>query len=355
MAISHTALYGEESREIPLNAYYNEYFKKSLGDIHIAETGLDIYTKLPVNKTRIIREKAIQILLELKPESFEYDSSIQRSRLEWLESLVDYIYTRGSLVCEEISGDKQSINKIGELMQSIEEFGYGIVDSFLNKEEVQILRHELKEIAQREVDDKTAYIYGKSMRLQRVYNLFQKSYMTQNIFSSKTVRAILESFYDRETLHDLYFLSSIQANILKPGAEDQNWHIDNNLEEPIPARKMRININVIVDEFTQENGPTEIIAGSHKSGVKPKGNRIYKGKKLLAPAGSLIIWDGSVWHRSTANKTCHSRYAILGCYCSSIYRELSMEENYCRVFAKEELQKTSPYLQGIMGFNHGIK
>ena len=168
---------------------------------------------------------------------------------------------------------------------------------------------------------------------------------------------ILNNFFARETFHDLYSLSSVQSNHLSPKSEAQQWHIDNNVPEPIPLFPIRLNINLTLTEFTNNNGSTEVISGTHKSQKKPTLNQIQNKNitKLLAPKGSLIVWNGSLWHRSTSNNSKKERIALLACFCSSLIRELTCEENYNVIYQKNNLKKTSDYLKNIMSFDHGIK
>jgi ectoine hydroxylase-related dioxygenase (phytanoyl-CoA dioxygenase family) len=74
------------------------------------------------------------------------------------------------------------------------------------------------------------------------------------------------------------------------------------------------------DQTRRDNGSTRFVPGSHKWWTIP--NDLMKDPtadhqgQLLAcgPAGSVIVYNGSVWHGHTANQTSEPRRSIQGAY-----------------------------------------
>jgi ectoine hydroxylase-related dioxygenase (phytanoyl-CoA dioxygenase family) len=76
----------------------------------------------------------------------------------------------------------------------------------------------------------------------------------------------------------------------------------------------------MVDPFRPENGATRFVPGSHRRPVVPGG----AGPDLKAgdedevpaygPAGSVIAYNGSVWHGHGANRSAGPRRSIQGAY-----------------------------------------
>ena len=64
----------------------------------------------------------------------------------------------------------------------------------------------------------------------------------------------MKEIFQRKYDGDLYRLSSVQANILYPGAKAQKIHIDTPFPEPIPQWPAKANCIIMIDEFTEENG-----------------------------------------------------------------------------------------------------
>jgi ectoine hydroxylase-related dioxygenase (phytanoyl-CoA dioxygenase family) len=99
-------------------------------------------------------------------------------------------------------------------------------------------------------------------------------------------------------------------------------------------------------DFTDANGATRLVPGSHV-----KDNPVYGGTYETIPAemkkGSVLIWDGALWHGGGANRTDARRTGIAMNYCAGFIRQ---QENQ-QLGLKPELVKTfSPRLQELVGY-----
>ena len=86
------------------------------------------------------------------------------------------------------------------------------------------------------------------------------------------------------------------------------------------ARAQCLNILWCVDDFTEANGATLIMPGSHH---RNRGYRDGDGEAglipLEAPAGSMIAMDGRLWHSAGRNRTGKPRAGIFNVYTLPIY------------------------------------
>ena len=59
----------------------------------------------------------------------------------------------------------------------------------------------------------------------------------------------------------------------------------------------------MVSDFSETTGSTEAVPGSHLSGAHPRGGdqSDYNILQPEAPAGTLIVFDGRLWHGTGAN------------------------------------------------------
>lgn len=234
--------------------------------------------------------------------------------------------------------------------------GYAVIPNFIDQEMVKELKKITYSIARNQAESGTAYVYGNDARLQRIYNLIGKHDFYWNLLLDERVEMIVETFFKRNTLHDKYYLSSYQANILYPGATAQILHTDLSMPEPLPPWPVRLNVNLAIDDFTTLNGATLVVPGSHLSLKKP--NAHCEDAPLVpvtVPCGSLIIWTGHLWHKSGANRSDKPRAALLACYAASYLRELSVEENYLAINSSNLLNRMPRPLRALIGGFHGIK
>ena len=117
-----------------------------------------------------------------------------------------------------------------------------------------------------------------------------------------------------------FMLSACLAINTHPGENAQPLHFDDSFYRvPRPRPAYGVSAFWAIDEFTADNGPTEIIPGSHKwGGDAPVGeyfdDSFVNGKQVpvedhpdleqvIMPAGSLMLTPGTLWHRGGANNS----------------------------------------------------
>jgi Phytanoyl-CoA dioxygenase (PhyH) len=110
-------------------------------------------------------------------------------------------------------------------------------------------------------------------------------------------------------------LSTILGRTLRPRSFAQDLHVDIKRDsEDLPMAGFIL----MVDEFRPDNGATRFVPNSHTwPGVPEEATHDlqadYDGQMLACgPAGSMIIFNGSVWHGHTANATAEARRSIQG-------------------------------------------
>lgn len=112
----------------------------------------------------------------------------------------------------------------------------------------------------------------------------------------------------------------------QPGQAISHWHVDDKLEYPLPPDVPRWDARVrlpmtwlsvqvpLSDIVAVEDGPTEIVVGSHYSGrLSPKENPVFEGRgaePVLCNAGDIYIFNHQLWHRGRPNVGQRTRYLM---------------------------------------------
>jgi ectoine hydroxylase-related dioxygenase (phytanoyl-CoA dioxygenase family) len=110
-------------------------------------------------------------------------------------------------------------------------------------------------------------------------------------------------------------LSGTRARTLEPGAPVEGLHVD---VKPMSDGWPIVGFIVMVDAFEADNGATRFVPGSHLKVRDPREvlsdpTTGHKDEVLACgPAGSIIIFDGSVWHSHTANRSQRRRRSLQG-------------------------------------------
>ena len=245
--------------------------------------------------------------------------------------------------------DKKIINEINNN-------GYSIVENFFSNKILKKLESVVGTIAKKERDTQNAYIYGKDGKNQRIYNLLSKHQIFRDILDSYWIEKLLDTIFDRKPFHEKYGLSSFAAHIVPPGGEEMPLHLDNAVPDPIPSWVMRFIIVIPLTDFTENNGSTVVVPKSHKLFRKPTEKDENCDELLLkAKSGSLILWDGNLWHKSTKNNSNSDRNALIISYAASFFKEICGEEEHLVVVPKKIKDKLSSRIKSLIGMNRGLK
>ena len=115
-------------------------------------------------------------------------------------------------------------------------------------------------------------------------------------------------------------LSTFVGRTVRAGAHSQELHVDVRRES---ADWPLLGFLLMVDEFRSNNGATRFVPGSHRVIDTPEANMAdafaaHERQTLAcAPAGSLLVFNGSVWHGHTANTSTAPRRSVQGAFIPS--------------------------------------
>jgi ectoine hydroxylase-related dioxygenase (phytanoyl-CoA dioxygenase family) len=165
------------------------------------------------------------------------------------------------------------------------------------------------------------------------------------------VLPVVESVLDRGCL-----VSSLSSIAICPGETAQPIHADDQL---IPIAKPHVatvcNTMWALTDFTEENGATRVIPGSHLADSSPEYGAMYDSVPAEMSRGSVLVWHGSLWHGGGANRTSARRVGIAMNYCAGWIRQqenqqLGIPASVARGFSRRlrELVGYSVY-SGLIG------
>jgi hypothetical protein len=117
---------------------------------------------------------------------------------------------------------------------------------------------------------------------------------------------ILEAACD--VIQQPFKLSTMLARTLRPAMPGQRLHVDFAADQhgwPM------LGFIYMVDAFTEDNGATRFIPGSQGWENLPE---CFSLTPACGPAGSVVVFNGSVWHGHGPNQTDRPRRSIQGAY-----------------------------------------
>jgi len=185
----------------------------------------------------------------------------------------------------------------------------------------------------------------EGLRTTRVYNLLIHGSTFQKVPVHPNVLPVVEGVLDPGLL-----ISSLSSIAIGPGEEAQPIHADDQLI-PLTRPHVPIICNTMwaITDFTEENGATRLIPGSHKRDEPPNPLEPYDDAFAAAmPKGSVLVWVGSLWHGGGANKTDQRRVGIAMNYCAGYIRQ---QENQQLGIPPEFVRTFSRRLQELVGYS----
>jgi len=250
----------------------------------------------------------------------------------------------------------------------LDRFGFCLIADALSPDEVETARRRLVEQAaaederglsfrdggpdQKIVDDfgrltEDAFTARNGGVNQRVWMLVNKG----QCFRDMIVHHLTDELVGH-VLGDEFIVSTHSANIAKPGGVRMGLHTDqwwlpqpvrpdaptvraseitrapvDGFVEPDPALGISpavvCNTMWMLSDFTATNGATEVVAGSHLSGAHPdpEDQSGYPIINAEGPAGTLMVFDGRLWHGTGANTGTTERLGVLATFCAPQFRQ----------------------------------
>src|SRR5690242_2519984 len=177
----------------------------------------------------------------------------------------------------------------------------------------------------------------------RVYNLLAFDDIWQRVPVHEHVLPVVERVLDPGCL-----ISSLSSIDILPGEVAQPIHADDQLIPiPKPHPPTVCNSMWALTDFTEANGATRLIPGSHLLDHNPDYGKAYDSIAAEMPKGSVLIWHGSLWHGGGANATDERRIGIAMNYCAGYIRQ---QENQQLGLPRETVDQFSPRLRELVGY-----
>jgi ectoine hydroxylase-related dioxygenase (phytanoyl-CoA dioxygenase family) len=173
---------------------------------------------------------------------------------------------------------------------------------------------------------------------QRLSDLVNKDSIFDVCFTHPRVLAAIACVLDSELK-----LSSLNSRFSLPGSGLQALHADWG-EAVAPGNYAVCNSIWLLDDFTEENGPTRVVPGSHRSGLMPKDVMPEptaphpEEQKIIAPVGTVVVFNSHVWHGGTLNHSAQRRRAMHSYFCR---RDQPQQLDQRRYLRKETASRLS--------------
>jgi ectoine hydroxylase-related dioxygenase (phytanoyl-CoA dioxygenase family) len=229
--------------------------------------------------------------------------------------------------------------EVDEVVAGLQRDGYCIVEGVVPPDEVAATKTELREVLDRIPEGRNDF---EGFKTRRIYALFAKTRRFDQWATHPLVLGVLD-----RVLGPHYQLSAPTGIEIGPGEVAQVLHRDDSIYPlPWPHGEVVLNTMWPFDDFTEANGATRIVPGSHTWQERPTGKVDTVAVEM--PAGSVMFYTGSVWHGGGANATDRTRLGVILEYLVSWLRP---QENHLLAVPREVAARLPERLQDLLGYN----
>lgn len=250
---------------------------------------------------------------------------------------VDLARTHGFTRSESAAGVDQAL--VDQQHKELLERGYIILESLMSEDTVEALK-----IAAQPHLQKFGRNSFEGERTQRIYGLPEKVRAADAFIEHPLLLAHLDRL-----LQPNYLLSQAQIINILDDSPAQPLHIDDGFYPwPKPRSALSIATVFAIDDFTEDNGATVAIPGSHLWGENRFPEEGDTRVKAVMPAGSCILFLGNLWHGGGENSSGASRLAFTAQYCEPYLRT---QENYFLSVSKDTASAVSEDMRRMLGYS----
>ncbi|WP_338466133.1 phytanoyl-CoA dioxygenase family protein [Novosphingobium sp. ZN18A2] len=238
---------------------------------------------------------------------------------------------------------------LGQGLRNIADYGLTVYPDAIDADTLSAARDALYRAAssdaKRQRAVKFSLDYGEDDSNARVWNVLSRDPVFEELAFSPIAIAYVKALLGWPAL-----LGNISANITGPGGGEMQLHADQIfVPEPWPANPQGLNVAWCLDDFTDANGATRFVPGSHKLNRAPREDEAgVETVPMEAPAGSAVIFESRVWHKTGFNRTADVRRAgVFAWYTTPIYRP---QENWFLSLKPEVRQFASEDALTLLGW-----
>lgn len=240
-----------------------------------------------------------------------------------------------------VEADTDIERPAAELCAALGRDGYVIIEDVIPRAECEAIKAEMNALFEHDAGRNNF----EGFRTQRLYALIEKTLRCNPWIELPQALGLVEHALGPNSL-----LSQAQIINILPGEAAQPWHVDDGFYPwPRPRPPLGAATIFALDEFTDDNGATVVIPGSHRWDEKrPADEDKARAIKAVMPQGSMLFFLGTTWHHGGENESNVPRMCLTAQYCAPWCRQ---QENYSLSISRDTVRQCSPRIRQLLGYS----
>jgi ectoine hydroxylase-related dioxygenase (phytanoyl-CoA dioxygenase family) len=237
---------------------------------------------------------------------------------------------------------------LGNVLASVSRLGYGVVEGVLGKSFLETTRAAMYRASERIFCDVGA------ARLERAGEIGVLRLMMKyepHFFKFLEIPEVLEVIDNTVSktaimhLQNGFILPSSRKEEI-PSMFQNRFHQD--FPRVLNGYVTSINIMFAIDDFSAENGATQVVPQTHQRTTPPEDEHLaLNAVPVECPAGSMLVFDSTLWHAAGPNTSGKDRLAINHQFTRSYIKQ---QIDYVRALGDATVVAQAPRTQQLLGW-----
>lgn len=236
---------------------------------------------------------------------------------------------------------------LGTTLDALKYSGAGIVTDVLSPELLQRIRAAMYEAQARTLEEVGQERLDRAREVGVMRSMLNCDPVFAELLELPEILAIVD-----DTVSDTAIMHLQNGLILPPydGALGEILQYTFHMDFPryMDGYLASVNTMLAIDEFSAANGGTLVVPGTHQRPGRP-GQRYMEGTAVAVecPAGSMFVFDSTLWHAAGRNMTNRDRLAINHMFTRSFFKQ---QIDYVRALGDEFILEQPPRTQQLLGW-----
>jgi Phytanoyl-CoA dioxygenase (PhyH) len=160
-------------------------------------------------------------------------------------------------------------------------------------------------------------------------------------------RGLLDAYFDGP-----YILNTYGGVLNVPGGSSYVGRVHRDQRTFSGDVHLMAQLLVMLDEFTEDNGATYLLTGSHRLREKPADDLFFReAARAVGPSGSIVVFDSNLWHAAGVNRSGRARRALTIAFTRPFIKQ---QLDYPRALGYDRADSLSPALRQLLGYHARI-
>lgn len=234
-----------------------------------------------------------------------------------------------------------------DIVQALRDVGAAVVRRLVDRATMAAVAAELRPFFDSEGELPQSDFNG--YRTLRVSGILARSRSAAGLIAHPLVMKVADAVLLPHCIN--YRIGSTTGIEIWPGEAQQRLHRDDAIYPlRVPGTEWQISANWAIEDFTEENGATHVVLGSHLW-TEPRDPNEAEQVRAVMPQGSVLFYLGSVWHGGGANRSDRPRMGLVNTYSLGWLRQ---EENQYLTIPRDVAERYPEEVRRLMGYQgHG--